>query len=442
MPGSSPARDGRSVYDPAAVRHPRAIVTVVLASCAAGGALAPAPLAGAQSCPLAPLIPCSGPREPATGPGTRHPPVAAPAPARPPLAIGLTEGDPRMLVGGRGTGRAARKAAALRPNYVRILVPWERLQPSKARKPNWDAPPGGCPRINPGCRSDRGLRGLLMAIRHRQLADGGWKVLAVPYFTPPWAATGGFRGCQKKRSRHPRAQMPQIAAYRRFLRGLNALADKVGVRIDYITPWNEPNHPGFLQPQRATCNRRSPAIAPRKYAKLVRAAQKELRYEQTLVLGSLAGLQAPRVYGAGAPEFIQALPRDVACIDGPFAQHAYIGEPGRRGRPPRRVSPASAARHGLLEQVLAALDAKGCAKPPRLWIAETGTFDHRCASMSAALRAWARHDRIDAAFQYTFREAHTFPVGLVSPSLKITYGSYRAWSAFAGGPMKVPPSPC
>lgn len=417
------------------------MIIVGLVVVAATAAVVPA-LATAQSCPLAPLIPCQAPRQPSAGAGTEEKPATAPRKLPPPLAIGLTEGDPRLLVPAGPTSRAAAKVVALKPNYVRVLVPWERLQPIKGRKPNWDAPPGGCPRINPGCRSPLGLRSVLRAIKHRQDADGGWKILAVPYFTPTWAATGGFRGCQRARSRTPRAQMPSIAPYRTFLRGMNALADKVGVKIDYITPWNEPNHPGFLQPQRATCNRRSKALAPRAYAKLVRAAQKELRYEQTIVLGSLAGLQQPRVYGAGAAEFIKGLPRDVACIEGPFAQHAYIGTPGRRGREPRRANPASAARHSLIDDVLAALDAKRCAQIKQIWIGETGTFDHRCEAMSAALRAWARNDRVDAAFQYTFREAHAFPVGLVSPSLKVTYSSYRAWFAFAGGPEKVPASPC
>jgi|SRR5215218_1578916 len=417
------------------------MVIVMLAAVATAAALVPA-LATAQSCPFAPLIACNTPHRPNAGPGLRETPATAPKKMPPPLAIGLTEGDPRLLVPGGTTRRAALKVVALKPNYVRVLVPWERLQPSALRKPNWDAPPGGCPPINPGCRSSLGLRTLLRAIKHRQDADGGWKILVVPYFTPTWAATGGFRGCQRARSRYPRAQMPNIGAYRRFLRGINALADKVGVRIDYITPWNEPNHPGFLQPQRATCNRRSRVVSPRRYVKLVRAAQKELRYEQTLVLGSLAGLGQPRTFGAGAAEFIKALPPDVVCADGPFAQHAYVGRPGRRGRLARRANPASAARPTLLDDVLAALDAKGCPQIKQLWIAETGTFDHRCEAMSAALRAWARNDRIDAAFQYTFREAHHFPVGLVSPSLKRTYKSYRAWFAFAGGPPKIPPSPC
>lgn len=425
------------------MRLPQAMILVVLAVAAGTGALLPT-LATAKYCPLAPLVPCETPHQPGVGPGPAPigPPLTAPAKLPPPpLALGLTEGDPRLLIPSGITRLVARKAIALKPSYVRVLVPWERLQPFANRKPNWDAPPGGCPRINPGCRSPSGLRSLLAAIKYRQDLDGGWKILVVPYFTPPWAASQ-FYGCQRKRSRHSRAQLPRIAPYRTFLRRLNALGDKVGVKLDYITPWNEPNHPGFLQPQRLTCNRHAKAVSPAAYATLVRAAQKELRYQQTIVLGSLAGLQQPRTYGAGAAEFIDGLPRDVACVDGPFAQHAYVGRPGRHGREPRRANPASAARHGLLEEVIKALDAKRCPQVKRLWIGETGAFDHRCEAMSAALRTWARDDRVDAAFQYTFREAHAFPVGLVSPSMKVTYGSYRAWRAFAGGPQKVPPNPC
>jgi len=416
----------------------RLLPAILPVAVVAGAALFAPGLAGAQSCPLAPLIPCP------EAPQVTVPPVA-PAPVvkklAPPLAIGVTESDPRLFTPVGQTRHAAGKLLALRPNYVRVLVPWERLQPLASLKPNWDAPFGGCPKAQPVCRTERGMRGLLQAIKHRQDTDGGWKILVVPYFTPPWAASQ-YHGCQKARSRHPRAQAPRIAPYRTFLRGLNALADKVGVKIDYVTPWNEPNHPGFLQPQRATCNRNSKAISPIAYSRLVRAAQKELRYQQKLVLGSLAGLAQPRIYGAGAAEFIRGLPRDVACIEGPFAQHAYVGRPGRHGREPQRANPASAARHGLLDDVLAALDAKHCGQIKQLWIAETGTFDHRCEAMSAALRSWANNDRIDAAFQYTFREASAFPVGLVSQSLLRTYGSYRAWRAFAGGPQKVPPSPC
>ncbi|MDP2709599.1 MAG: hypothetical protein Q8O56_00150 [Solirubrobacteraceae bacterium] len=369
-------------------------------------------------------------------------PAAAARTATPPLAIGVTESDPRLLVPSGPTKHIANKLVALRPDYVRVLVSWERIQPRAGRKPNWDVPAGGCPKVAPYCKSPHGLRGQLQAIKQRQDRDGGWKILAVPYFTPLWAMAGPPTGCQKARSRHARAQMPRIAAYRTFLRGLNALADKVGVKIDYVTPWNEPNHPAFLQPQRASCTSRAKAVAPQAYARLARAAAKELRYEQTLVLGSLAGLGQSRVYGAGAAEFIRGLPRDVACLDGPFAQHAYIGRPGRGGANPPRANPATAASSGLIGDVLAALDAKRCPTSKPLWISETGTFDRRCEAMSAALRSWARNDRVEAAFQYTFRESRDYPVGLVSPTLRQVYPSYRAWLAFAGAPLQVPPSPC
>lgn len=400
------------------MRHPRALVPVGLALLAllatqAGGLLA-----------------------------THATTPAAAQTAAPPLSIGLSEDDPRLLVRAGATAGAAAKVVALKPGYVRVLVPWERIQPSAGRKPNWDAPLAGCPRLAPSCKSPSGLRAQLEAIKRRQEADGGWRILAVPYFTPVWAVAGGPTGCQKARYRHARSQMPRIAAYRHFLRALNALADKVGVKIDFITPWNEPNHPGFLQPQRAQCRVTSKAIAPLAYAKLVRAAKRELRFDQTIVLGSLAGLQKPRLYGAGVAEFIRGLPHDVACTPGPFAQHAYVGKPGRHGRPPPAADPETASRYGLLDGVIAALDAKACPEIKSLWIAETGTFDHRCEAMFSALRSWAINDRVDAAFQYTFRESHHYPVGLVSPSLMDTYASYRAWLAFAGGPRRVPDDPC
>jgi hypothetical protein len=264
----------------------------------------------------------------------------------------------------------------------------------------------------------------------------------VPYFTPLWAMAGPPTGCQKERNRHARAQMPRIAAYRHLLRAFNGLADKVGVKIDYLSPWNEPNHPAFLQPQRANCHAISKAVAPLAYARLVRAARAGLRPGQTIVLGSLAGLQDPRVYGAGAAEFIRGLPRDVACIDGPFAQHAYVGVNARGGGVPPAANPSTAARRELLDTVIRALDDRGCAQRKALWIAETGAFDHRCAGMSAALRSWAVNDRIDAAFQYTFRDNRHYPVGLVSASLFDTFGSYRAWHAFAGSPRVLPADPC
>jgi hypothetical protein len=408
----------------------RTIVLVVAVAVVAGAA-ATTP---AQGRCLPPLLPCPPDSASPAAPGAPAQEAGAPDP---PLAIGLTESDPRLLVAHGVTRGVAARAIALRPRYVRVLVPWARVQPSARRRPNWDAPPGGCPRTLPRCASARGLRSLLQAIRLRQQADGGWKILVVPYFTPPWAGHP-WSGCQRPHASFL-SRMPRIGAYRMFLRRIQALADDVGVQIAYWTPWNEPNHPAFLSPQRRTCSPRSPPLAPAAYAKLVRAAVRELRPDQQLVLGSLAGMEAPRVFAAGAAEFVRALPQDVACLDGPFAQHKYIGERARHGTAPLRADPATAAAPTLIDDVDAALRAHGCPKP--LWIAETGTFDHRCEAVAAALGDWARDPRVTAAFQYTFRESRAFPVGLVSPSMRTTYASYRAWHAFARA-SEIPSAPC
>ena len=97
----------------------------------------------------------------------------------------------------------AAKLIALKPAYVRVLIPWERLQPSAGRKPNWDAPFGGCPRLVPLCRSEHGMRGLLSAIKARQAQDGGWRILAVPYFTPLWAMAGRRAAARRRATATP-----------------------------------------------------------------------------------------------------------------------------------------------------------------------------------------------------------------------------------------------
>lgn len=366
-------------------------------------------------------------------------PQPPPAKLSPPLDIGLTESDPQLLVRGE-PGSAGAEAVALHPRYVRVLVNWSRVQPRASRAPDWDVPAGGCPPAVTRCKSERGLRGLLRAIKARRAADGGWEVLVVPFFTPSWAAVPRD-GCERPGTL-ARARMPRIGPYRRFLRALQRLGDELDMKLPYWTPWNEPNHPAFLNPQRRVCDASSPALAPDLYAHLVRAAALELRDGQQLVLGGLAGLDAPRRYGASAPEFVAALPQDVACLGRAFAQHTYIGERGRRGRPAAAVDPSAAtAKAGaLLDAVIGALNAHGCSTP--IWITETGTFDHRCEAMAAVLAAWANDPRIEAAFQYTFRDAASFPVGLVSSSLHTTYGSYDAWLSFARAEGAVPPRPC
>ena len=350
-----------------------ALVAVAVATVAGVRAAAPADVSARRIC-IPRLLPCP-------------PPSPAAIAAKDPLAIGLTEADPRLLVATR-PGSPGARAVALRPQYIRVLVDWNRAQPRAGHAPNWDAPPGGCPLAHPRCGTPNGLRGLLETLKARRKADGGWQIVVVPYFTPGWAAMPA-RGCERPGTK-ARARMPRIAAYRAFLRALQRLGDDVGVDLAYWTPWNEPNHPGFLNPQRATCDVSSPALAPELYAQLVRAEVQELRPGQRLVLGELAGLDAPRTYGASAPEFVRGLPSDVACAGSAFAQHLYIGERGRGGRPPLVVDPeaAKATAGALIDAVDTELVGHGCHTP--LWITETGTFDHRCEAMAAVARGLVR----------------------------------------------------
>ncbi|MEJ7824644.1 MAG: hypothetical protein WKF48_04410 [Solirubrobacteraceae bacterium] len=408
-----------------------AMVAVALAAIAVRDG---ADIASAQSRCLPPLIPCAPAPQPEPAPA----PTPAPEP-EPLLELGLTEADARLLDASRQRSPGT-LVAALKPRYVRVLVDWNRIQPRKGQRPNWDAPAGGCPRHVPRCKS-AGLRGLLEAIRSRGQADGGWKVVIVPYFTPRWAARPRT-GCER-RGTTAKARMPRIAHYRRFLHQIQALGDKLDLELDYWTPWNEPNHPGFLNPQRRICDRSSKPLAPALYAQLARAAAKELRPGQKLVIGELAGLKKRKAHSSSTTEFIRAMPSDVVCGDvRAFAQHAYIGKRGRRGKAAQRIDPATAVRSTtrLLNGVDAALRSHGCQMP--LWISEAGTFDHRCEAMAATLATWARDPRVEAAFQYTSREASGYPVGLINRSLRKTYRSYRAWLAFAGSTDEIPERPC
>jgi hypothetical protein len=138
-------------------------------------------------------------------------------------------------------------------------------------------------------------------------------------------------------------------------------------------------------------------------------------------------------------EFARALPREILCHPGPWAQHTFVGERARRGAEPEAADPDTAANEKLIDAIDRVLRRRGCPKP--IWITETGSFDHECAAMGAALADWARDPRVDAAFQYTFREDVQFPVGLADARLGRTYPAYEAWRAAAapGGP---PARPC
>src|SRR5206468_2922412 len=96
-----------------------------------------------------------------------------------------------------------------------------------------------------------------------------------------------------------------------------------GADLRVWSAWNEPNHPAFLNPQRGACGADAPALAPDRYARLVRALRAELEAapgDQRVVLGETAALRASTATTTGAADFARALPRDVVCSAGVWAR--------------------------------------------------------------------------------------------------------------------------
>ena len=316
---------------------------------------------------------------PRSGPG----PSATPAPREPPppaagadrLALGITEPNPNFLwpAAERSVpqpfARWGEALADIRPDYYRLVVEWRVLQPREGDPADLVIPQGGCSRADPPCAGWLGVREQLRALAARQ-RSGGWDGVMVITGTPGWAAEPAG-GCERPeteaRSRRVRAEA--LPAYRRLVAGLLAAGREAGARLDYWSPWNEPNHPYFLSPQREACERTSASLAPRRYAELARALLAELDAapgEQRLVLGELAGYTEPSRHRTDVREFLHGLPDDLVCRADVWAQHYYVG-----GEDP-------------LDAIEAGLAGRGCPRAPPVWITETGVGSPRRTSRRPA----------------------------------------------------------
>ena len=439
-PGGAPHAQGtlrrRRTFAPAL---PCALAFVVVTAC---GEDSPRGAGEERAQPAAPVVVPSSPGRPPTAGG---------------LAIGLTEPNPHLLWSPRARARAPagfspwrERLGALRPAYWRLAVYWPHVQPRAGVAPDWDRPVDGCMRGSPPCAPFAGVRDQLRAVASRQRDGAGFEVAVLIYGAPDSAARPAS-GCERAGT-SPAARpiaSRALPAYRALVRSLLGLARREGVALPHWSPWNEPNHPTFISPQRARCDADAPALAPAVYATLVRALAAELRAapgDQRIVLGELAGFAGPRPHGAGISEFVAALPADVLCAGGVWGQHAY----------PRRGPAAAAA--GPVGELERALDRRGpCGRRARIWVTETGAgaphagelrqagareLRASCRAMAASLRRWSRDPRVDAAFQYTFREDTAFPVGLADARLSRLYPTYDLWRAWGGtrSPGDPPPS--
>ena len=371
------------------------------------------------------------------------------------LAIGLTEMNAALLAEPQAQplsppGFSAWRdyAAGLRPRYLRLMVDWAVLQPDPGQPPNWARPVDGCSRGLPPCVGHSGIRDALRAIAGRQLARPDVEVLVSIYGVPDWAAAPPA-GCERAdaapRSR-PIAEAA-VPAYQALIRSLSEVASSEGAALRWWSPWNEPNGPYFVSPQRAACDRASPLVSPAVYTRLARAMTAELAAlpgDERLVVGELAGLSGPLMRGGGVEEFFAALPDDVVCSAAVFAQHAYAER-----------DDAEAAT-GPVEQLKAALAARPCAASQPIWITETGVggpdagnertggeeeLKADCRALDATLRRWDVDPRVRVAFQYTFRDDPAYPVGLADASLSRLWPAYELWRAWGGERPPAGPAP-
>jgi hypothetical protein len=385
-------------------------------------------------------------------------------------AFGLTENNADLLLNPgvhSGPARfltARRELTALHPTYLRLLVDWAALQPGPDRPPALEAPVSGCARDIGPCGAYAGIRAELDAIATQQRAAGGglndeglrgFHVVIDIFGVPAWAAIPPS-GCELagtapfSRPLRPAA----IAGYRALIRSLLALAMRVGVSLEWWSPWNEPNNPLFISPQRAACAADSPTLSPGVYAQLVRAMAAELQEgvgKHRLLLGEFDDYPTDSAHRTSIASFVAALPADVICLAGAWSIHDYAA----RG--------AFASSFDPVEALESALDARSpCAREAPVWVTETGAgaprpgfprpasvADERagCEALATQLIRWYGDPRVQAVFQYTFREDPAFPVGLLSAELSHLYPTYDLWLDWsrlraAGEPPPAPTVGC
>ncbi|MEA2246152.1 MAG: hypothetical protein QOH46_681 [Solirubrobacteraceae bacterium] len=371
------------------------------------------------------------------------------------LAVGLTETSATLLWSPEAQPELPPAFApwrdrltALRPRYFRLLVDWSTLQPDPAQPPNWTIPADGCVRGRQPCAPFAGITDILRAVASQQKAGRGFEVLVSLLHVPPWAAAPPS-GCERPGA-EPRSRPITDAGldgYRALIRSLAALATSEGVTLRWWSPWNEPNGTFFISPQRAACDRSSPPVSTAVYTRMARAMKAELDAipgDQRLVIGELAGFPGPLTRGSGVEEFFDALPDDVVCSAAVYGQHAYA----ERGKPE--------SAQGPVDELEAALDRRPCARDRPIWITETGVggpdvggdrsggdgaLRVDCRALDAALRRWDLDPRVEAAFQYLFRDDPVYPVGLADVGLTRVWPAYDLWLAWGGDRPPAGPAP-
>jgi hypothetical protein len=334
----------------------------------------------------------------------------------------------------------------LKPSFYRLVLDWPSLQPDQGKPAQLDRPFDGCLRGTPPCGGWGGVREQLRALAARQKEHkGGWEVLVVITGTPDWAAREPG-GCERPKTQ-PRSRAPKLeamGAYRKLVTDVIAAGGKEGVDLRYWSAWNEPNHPFFISPQRATCDASAKSEASARYAELskeLKGALDEAPGDQQYVLGELAGLDERKPKSTSIREFIGDLPKEVVCGSTIISQHGYVG-----GVNPVDDSVEAAARFGCPEKHVVWITETGVGAPRAGQPRNAGSASQRagCRRLHRRLVAWYKDPRVTAAFQYTFREDDVFQTGLVTTALDKAFPVLREWQAWGGEarpkPTAAPPA--
>ena len=297
----------------------------------------------------------------------------------------------------------------------------------------------GCARASGPCAAYDGVAAEFRAIATQQRSAGGFAVVIDILGAPAWAAQPGH-GCERAgEDSFARPLLPgAIGAYRQLIAELAALARREGVTVAWWSPWNEPNDPRFVSPQRSSCDAASAPVSPAAYAQLAAAMAAELSAQRVaghLLLGELGGYDSGSAHRLSVGEFVAALPASTLCQGQAWSVHAYAT------RPPRPSGPDPV---GLLEAALAARG--GCAGAAPILVTETGAgapepgqavldepAEEReaCLALARLLSRWLENRRVAAILQYSFRDDPAFPVGLLSADLGRAHSTYRLWLALA-----------
>jgi hypothetical protein len=401
------------------------------------------------------LVGCGEDTERASRPATTPALRPASKPAAPTvLATGLTEANPQLLWDAGthpdvapGFAPWRDRLLGIKPRFLRLPVFWNRLQPDPGRPANLAQPADGCARGAPPCGVYGGLADELKAIASLQQAGAGVPAVEVVIFgAPDWAARPAS-GCERSDVQPFSRPITDagLAAYKALIAQIAQLAAQEGATVRYWSPWNEPNHPTFISPQRAQCAPSAPSQAPAAYAQLATAAKAALDAvpgDQELVLGEMAGTTVSSPKRSTVQEMVAGLPDSVACSSRLWSQHDYA-----------QVHP-NPDKPDPVTELETALDARPCTRGAHIWITETGVggddpggtrptddadLRAQCRAQDAKLRQWAADPRVDAAFQYTFREDSAYPVGLADAGLARAYPTYDLWAAWGARAPTAPP---